>query len=309
MRLIGLTRPLLLVVGACLLAGCGTAGGAGTSNPASSSQISGGLAQGAPVPGSPADKAAGGYSQAQSNSASVILQAQDNRKLVQNATMGIQIKSGAFWDTYYKALSIAKTYNGFLTGSSVGDQSSKDIDAGTLVISVPAESYSDALSSLRQLGKTTQLQASTQDVTGEYVDLQARLKNQQAQQAVLLGLMQRAQTIQDSIAVQNQLSAVTGQIEQIEARIRYLDHQTVYSTITLRLYTIAPTRPQPSLWERSGLGSSFGTAAQTFVAVIGGMLVVGGFLLPFLLLIALGLGIWRLLPVSLRPVVRRPTSV
>jgi hypothetical protein len=236
-----------------------------------------------------------------------VLQAQNAQKLIQDATVTIKITKGSFDSVSRRIVDIAQVAGGVLFSMQTAQSDQDVINTGTVVVKVPAEQYTRILDQFRSLGTVTAIQTSSQDVSSEYVDLQARNKNQHAQQAILLALMARAQTIQDSIAVQNQLSLVTGEIERIEGRIRYLDTQTTFSTISVNLIipAVAVAKPaEPSLWDRSGIGDSLGTALRLSANVVSGMIIVLGFLLPFLVLAALGLAAWRFRPKGILPQVR-----
>ena len=89
---------------------------------------------------------------------------------------------------------------------------------------------------------------SGQEVGQEFVDLAARERNLHAQERVLLRLMNHAISVTDTIRVENELSQVQGQIEQIAGRLRYLHDQADMSTITVSLKqagaaATAPAKP------------------------------------------------------------------
>jgi Domain of unknown function (DUF4349) len=296
-----LALPLTSVAIAAILAACGGAGTTTTGAPISgglgqggtgSSQAYNGIASGAPAP---AD-----HAQSQPNTISdPVLQAQSAQKLIQDATVTIKISKGSFDSVSRRIVDIAQAAGGVLFSMQTAQSDQDVINTGTVVVKVPADQYTRILDQFRSLGTVTAIQTSSQDVSSEYVDLQARNKNQHAQQAILIALMARAQNITDSIAVQNQLSIVTGEIERIEGRIRYLDTQTTFSTISVNLIipaVVAAKPAEPSLWDRSGIGDSFGTALRLSANVVSGMIIVLGFLLPFLVLAALGLAAWRFRP-------------
>lgn len=232
-----------------------------------------------------------------------IMQAQGDQRVIQDATVELRIKAGSFDEVYGRAIGIAEAAGGFLASSHVGSPSDDSTQTGTLVVRVPSDRFLKVLDEFRKLGNVQQIQTSSQDVSDEFVDLQARLKNQQAQQTVLLDLMRRAQTIQESIAVQNQLSQVTQEIERIEGRIRFLNSRTSFSTISLSLLGPAPaTKSHPfSVWEWSGIGDAVKTAARMSANVISGMIIVLGFLFPFAVLVGAGVAAWRFFPRRLLP--------
>jgi len=292
-RLLGTLVTLTIV-----LAGCGSAASQIAHRQAPSARSA---ARPAPADESTArsstERAPGG-AQGGSSVSDRILQAQGDQRVIQDATLELRIKPGSFDEVYGRAVFIAEAQGGYLLSSRAGSPGDEAIQTGTLVVRVPADRYLKVLEEFRRLGSVQQIQTSSQDVSDEFVDLQARLRNQQAQQAVLLDLMRRAQTIQESIAVQNQLSLVTQEIERIEGRIRFLNSRTSFSTITLNLMVpAATTQPRhPNLWERSGLGDAVNTALRMSANVLSGMIIILGFLFPFALLLGIGAAAWRFLP-------------
>jgi uncharacterized protein YydD (DUF2326 family) len=130
------------------------------------------------------------------------------------------------------------------------------------------------------------------EVGGQYVDLNTRLANAEAQRAAMLTLLTQAKTISDMIAVQNQIGQITGQIEQLKGQIKYLDDHTSFSALTITMTEAAATA-QAARSDSWGFSSALADAAHNFVATVNYVVVGLGVIGPFLLLGGLGYLLWR----------------
>ncbi|MBI4498140.1 MAG: DUF4349 domain-containing protein [Chloroflexi bacterium] len=122
----------------------------------------------------------------------------------------------------------------------------------TLTIRVPALSYPDTMAALRRLAvDVTSEQGQTKDVTEEFTDLEAQVRNLQVTEAQLQELMKRATTIDEILRVQAQLSTVRGQIERLQGRMNYLRRSADLATITVALTPVGfkPKQPTPTGWD------------------------------------------------------------
>ena len=156
----------------------------------------------------------------------------DDRKIVQTAALRLQVDAvGASFEDVGR---IATAAGGFVASSNFSFQGDRQV--ASLTVRVPATRYQDVLSQVRALGAKVDSEVSNaSDVTEEYSDLQARLRNLEATEGQLLALLGRAETITDILQVQDRLNFVRGQIEQSQGRMALLDKLTDLATITVRL--------------------------------------------------------------------------
>ncbi len=121
------------------------------------------------------------------------------------------------------------------------------IKNATITIAVQAAQYETALRRLRQLALQVQRELSTgQDVTGEYVDLDSKLKNLEATADRIRGFLKNAKTVEEALTINQQLADVEGQIEQVKGRMNYLSGRAAFSTITVNLFQKVDATPTPT---------------------------------------------------------------
>ncbi len=107
--------------------------------------------------------------------------------------------------------------------------------SGQVTFRVPVDAFEPVLRELKGLGTYRGEQSSTEDVTNQYVDLNGQLAAWRAQERVYLRLLDRARSVTDVIAVQNQLQQVQSNIERLQGQLDHLEDQSSFSTIVLRL--------------------------------------------------------------------------
>ena len=107
-----------------------------------------------------------------------------------------------------------------------------------MAIRVPSKSFTQALRDAGKLGTLKNQSLSTQDVTEEYVDLEARIKNSEANVDSLVALLGKAKTVDEILQVQSVLTSAQQDLEPSKGRMRYLEEHTSYSTITMSIYEV-----------------------------------------------------------------------
>jgi hypothetical protein len=221
--------------------------------------------------------------------------------VIKTGSVRLRVDHGQFGQTRQAIRHIAGHFGGYQTRSS---SSGSRVHVGTITIRVPAAAFNDALDAVEGLTHVhvTAESVDGQDVSQQFVDLQARLVNLGAQEKVLLRLMDRAQTISESIRVENYLQQVEFQIEDVQGRILYLQNRTSMSTITVALHEAgkkpAPPEHASAFWKAGERSLGAAQAVVTSVIVGAGLVVP----LSILALIALLVG-RRLAPLAprLRP--------
>ncbi|MDQ6878726.1 MAG: DUF4349 domain-containing protein [Candidatus Dormibacteraeota bacterium] len=271
-------------------AACGGAGSATTSSlPASGPAGSGGSKVGAPGPVTNPPFGTDG-----SGGTTNVVPAVQGPQVIRQAQLTITVGSGSFDSKLANVRALVQLEQGFISGTdaqsnpAINDQ----IRTGVISFMVPAAKFDETIDQLARMGKVQNEHISGNDVSAQYVDLQARLANQEAQRDAMLALLKRAQTISDIIAVQTQIGQVTGQIEQLKGQIQYIEHNTAYSTVTVSLFEAGvPVRSaQQDSW---GFTSALRDAAHNFVTTVDYVITGLGAIGPVVILVGLGYLLWR----------------
>ena len=230
-----------------------------------------------------------------------------DRKIIRTATLELEVE--AVGAAVQEVESIAVAAGGFVSRSSVfieeppelgeeDDVAARRTQTATVTIRVPAEVYASVMSQLRGIAEEVKSEISeASEVTEEFTDLQARLRNLEATEAGYLELLTKAEEIPDILTVQDRINSVRLEIEQVQGRINLLDSLTDLATITVQL-----TLPLVPVEEPGGgqgwAAEAWDTAwdgSQDAMVALGTVAIVGGVVLAWLAIPALvALAAWRL---------------
>jgi hypothetical protein len=184
-----------------------------------------------PAKAAPADPAAKSGS---ADAASQVRLVDLSNRIVRTANVDLEVGRGRLNATINQATDVVRRAKGIYVGSSTAVPSGQPA-SGQVTFRVPVDAFEPVLRELKGLGTYRGEKSSTDDVTNQYIDLNGQLAAWRAQERVYLRLLDRARSVTDVIAVQNQLQQVQSNIERLQGQLNYLEDQSSFSTIVLQL--------------------------------------------------------------------------
>ena len=186
-----------------------------------------------------------------------------SEKIIYNADVTLETTS--FDEALERISAMVADLGGYLESSSVSGSNYSSISKGyagarsaRFSIRVPAARFSDLIGTISDLGNVPYSNTYTRNVTTQYYDTQSRLDAYRVQEKRLLEMLAIAESVEDMLAIQRELTDVQYEIDSLTGTLRYYDNQVGYSTVNLSVNEVKEYTPEPTVrltyWERMSKG-------------------------------------------------------
>ncbi len=267
-RLAALAAALALTAA---LTGCGASGGGSADAVASTESMSAAAQEGA---------SGGGVPHLDPGNAT----AENARKVIYNAD--VTLESTDFDAAQQAVLEAVETHGGYLSHSDLSGSAEDQDRFLNLTVRVPATEYRSLLTALGNSANLLNASESADDITADYIDVQARLTALEAQRDRLNELADQAQTTADLLEIESQLSDVQYQIESYTQQQRWMDDQVDYSTVEVSLSEVKALTPETPAGFLEQAGRAFLDGWDAFSLFLKGLVLTVIYLWPVLVIAA-----------------------
>ena len=225
-----------------------------------------------------------------------------SQKIESTGTVNLTVHRNGVAGAITKLTELATSDGGFVdsTEARVGTQTLSSFANATVVLQVPQRRFTSLVGQVQLLGRATRIITSSSNVTGQYVNLQARISELEVSLAQYERIMARATTIGGILAVQAQIDALQSQIEQYQGALKVLGNETTFGALTVNI--AQPHLHVVPLRRRTGFDKAWHDSVSGFVAGFEWLVRLAG---PTLFAVLLLAALWLLGRYSRRALLRR----
>ena len=202
-----------------------------------------------------------------------------SEKIIYNAE--VTLETTAFDTAMDRIGAMVRDLGGYMESTSISGSNYSSISRGNAgartayyTIRVPSARFAEFTGALTDLGNVPYSRTYTRNVTREYYDTQSRLDAYKIQEARLLEMLAAAETVEDMLSIQRELTDVQYEIDSLTGTLRYYDNQVGYSTVDLTVIEVREYTPEPTItltyWERmtKGFKESVHNTAEFFKELV-----------------------------------------
>ncbi len=202
------------------------------------------------------------------------------RKIIYDATIDLVVDSLNGLEA--AIADVVKRHDGFLAGSDLASQVSTQRTA-TWKVRVPVDRFEDFVRAVSRLGEVRSSHVGSQDVTEEFFDLEARIRNKQEEEKRLLKhLLDSTGKLEDILKVEHEITRVRGEVEQMQGRLRFLANRADLSTITITATELKNYTPPQPVTLATQISTTFFGSLNALIALGESLLLVAVALVPWL---------------------------